>query len=373
MSWKEVGKDVRPDYYPRLVVDLGILRKNTQEVMARANAAGIQVAAVIKGCGGLAPVARLFQEEGCRWIATSRLEQMRHMREEGITLPGMMIRIPMLTEIPEMVELCEVSLQSDLTTLAAANKEAGRQGKIHQVILMKDLGDLREGFWEMSELIEAAKFVESAPHLHLLGTGTNLGCYGSVAATESKMQELVEVHRETEKVIGRSLEIVSGADTTAFPRVLDGTMPAEVNSMRLGEILTIGKDLPLLYDTPTPFLRDDAWHLAAEVIEVRTKASHPIGELCVDAFGHKPVYEDIGMRKKALIAVGRADYADPGELICRTGGVRVLGASFDHTILDVTDAETPVKVGDILRFDLRYTGIVYATMGSSVAVEYVGK
>ena len=373
MSWKEVGKDVRLDYYPRLVVDLGILRKNMQEVMARANAMGIQVAGVIKACNGLVPVARLFQEVGCRWVATSRLEQMRHMQEGGITLPGMLIRIPMLTELPEMVELCEVSLQSDLTVLKATNEEAGRQGKIHQVILMKDLGDLREGFWEMSELIEAAKFVEAAPNLHLLGTGTNLGCYGSVTPTEAKMKELVEVHRETEKAVGRKLEVISGADTTAFPRVLDGTMPSEVNSMRLGEILTIGRDLPILYNTPTPFLRNDPWHLAAEVVEARTKASHPIGELSVDAYGQKPVYEDIGMRRKALLAVGRADFAEPFELICRTQGVRVLGASFDHTILDVTDAETPVQVGDILRFDIRYTGITFATMGSSIAVEYVGK
>lgn len=371
MSRMEVGKDVRADYYPRLVCDLKILRKNTQEVMARARAAGIQVAAVIKGCGGLAPVAKIFQEEGCRWIATSRLEQFRRLREEGVTLPGMMIRIPMLSELPEMIGLCEVSLMSDLTVLRAANAEAGRQNLVHSVILMKDLGDLREGFWEMEDLIEAARYVEAAPHLHLLGTGTNLGCYGSVACTPAKMQELVDVHHEVEKAVGRKLEIISGADTTAFPRVLDGTMPAEINSMRLGEVLTIGKDLPLLYDTPTPFLRDDAWHLAAEVVEVQTKASHPIGELCVDAFGHKPVYEDIGMRRKALLAVGRADYADPGELICTTPGVRVIGASFDHTILDVTDAETPVKVGDILTFAIRYTGIVYATMGSSVAVEYI--
>ena len=371
MSWKEVGKDVRADYYPRLIIDLRILRKNMQEVMARANAAGIQVAGVIKACGGLEPVARLFQEEGCRWIASSRLEQLRHLKEEGIMLPAMTIRIPMLSEIPEMVEVCDVSLQSDMPVLKATNEAAGAQGKIHQVILMKDLGDLREGFWEMSELIEAAKFVEAAPNLHLLGTGTNLGCYGSVTPTESKMKELVEVHREMEKAVGRKLEVISGADTTAFPRVLDGTMPSEVNSMRLGEIMVIGRDLPILYNTPTPFLRNDAWQFAAEVVEVRTKASHPIGELSVDAYGQKPVYEDIGMRRKALLAAGRADFAEPFELLPRTPGVRVLGASFDHTILDVTDAEPPVKIGDILRFDIRYTGITFATMGSDVAVEYI--
>lgn len=50
---KVVGKDAHSNYYPRVTCDLDKVRHNTEEVMRRAKAAGIQVAAVVKGVNGL--------------------------------------------------------------------------------------------------------------------------------------------------------------------------------------------------------------------------------------------------------------------------------------------------------------------------------
>jgi len=347
---KVVGKDVRSNYYPRVTCDLRKVRLNTEEVMGRAKAAGIQVAAVVKGVNGLPEIARIFEEAGCRWIATSRMEQLKNLRESGINLPFMLIRIPMLSEVPDVIEYCDVSLNSDMALLEALNAEAALKNKVHNVILMVEVGDLREGFWDREELIAAAKYTESAVNLHLLGLGMNVGCYGSVAATKEKMQELADAAELVEAEIGRRLEILSGADTTAFPRILDGTMPERINSMRLGEVMTIGRDLPDLYDTPMPFMIRDAWHLKAEVIEVHRKPSHPIGELCTDAFGHKQVYTDRGIRNRALLAIGKLDYAFPEELIPTEPGIEVIGASSDHTIIDIEDCPKEIKTGDIVEF-----------------------
>ena len=252
-------------------------------------------------------------------------------------------------------------------------EEAKKQGKVHQVILMKDVGDLREGFWEMDEMIEAAKFVEASENLYLLGTGANIGCYGSVMATLPTMQKMVDAHKACEEAVGRKLDYISGADSTAFPRVLDGTMPEEINSMRLGELLIFGTDLEDYYDTPTPFIERGAWKVAAQVLETRVKASHPIGELGVDAFGNKPVYVDKGMRLKALIGVGRVDLVALDEMVPTLPGIDVLGGSSDHTILDITECPVEIKTGDILEFEIRYTGGVYATNSPNFAIEYVGK
>ena len=367
---KVIGRDIRDNYYPRITCDLEKIRKNTEEVLSRCRDAGIEVAAVMKAANGLPEVAKVFQDCGCRWIATSRMEQFPKMRAGGCTLPGMLIRIPMLSEVPEVIQHCDLSLESEMALLQALEAEASRRNKVHQVILMAEVGDLREGFWDRDELIDAALFTEQAEHLHLLGVGINIGCYGSVAATPEKMQELVDAAHLVESAIGRKLEYLSGADTTAFPRVLDHTMPSEINQMRLGELILIGRDLPDLYDCPTPFMIRDAWHLEAEVIEVRRKPTHPIGSLCSDAFGQKPTYVDRGIRRRAIVACGRADYGFWEELIPTIPGIEVIGASSDHTILDVEDCLRDIRVGDIIQFEIRYTALLYLTDSSNVAIEY---
>ena len=199
----------------------------------------------------------------------------------------------------------------------------------------------------------------------------NVGCYGSVAATRDKMHEFVDIAERVEASIGRRLEVLSGADTTAFPRVLDGTMPERINQMRLGEVMLIGRDLEDLYDCPTPFLVRDVWHLQAEVLEVHSKPTHPIGELCTDAFGHKQRYTDRGIRKRALLGIGRLDYAFPEELVPVDSGIEVIGASSDHTIIDIQDFPGEIKAGDIVEFEIRYTALLYLTDDSDVAIEYI--
>ncbi len=49
-------------------------------------------------------------------------------------------------------------------------------------------------------------------------------------------------------------------------------------------------------------------------------------------------YEDRGVRKRAIIALGKVDYGAPEDLVPLSKGISVIGASSDHTILDVKDA-----------------------------------
>ena len=77
------------------------------------------------------------------------------------------------------------------------------------------------------------------------------------------------------------------------------------------------------------------------------------------------------MRRRALLAVGKVDYGDPCELIPMEEGIEVLGASSDHTIIDVEDAERDYKVGDTMTFDICYATIVYLTNCRNVRIEFV--
>ena len=104
----------------------------------------------------------------------------------------MLLRVPGLSELPEVARLADYSLQSDATTLDALNSVCAEQGVTHRVIIMADLGDLREGFWDKTEMVEVCCHVEQGlDHLHLAGVGVNLGCYGAVKPTPENMEQLV--------------------------------------------------------------------------------------------------------------------------------------------------------------------------------------
>jgi len=358
--------------YPRVEINLKKLRSNIDQMVSRCNSQGIDVAGVIKGCTGIPECAKQFEEGGCTFIASSRLEQLQDAKDFGIKLPLMLIRIPMLSEVTDVIKLTDISLNSEEVVLKALNDEAIIQGKKHQIILMADLGDLREGFWNKEELLDTAIKVETKMDgLELAGIGTNLGCYGSINATPEKLQELVDLAELIEKRIGRTLKYISGGATTSLPRVLEGNMPKRINLLRVGEGILLAKDLKDLWGMDMSFMYQDVFVLKAEVIEVKDKPSHPVGEIMFDAFGFKQEYTDRGIRRRALLALGKVDYAFPDMIYPRDKGIEILGASSDHTIVDVQDAERDFKVGDIMTFDLCYATIVYVTNTRNVKQIFV--
>ena len=358
--------------YPQLEFDLALLRSNADAVISRCRGMGIRVCGVVKGVDGMPEAARVLRAAGAAELGTSRLEQVAKCRAAGVPGPWLLIRIPGLTELPDVVALCETSLQSEWPTLLALEEECLRQNKTHRVIVMTDLGDLREGFWDKDELVDVCERVErELPHVHLAGIGVNLTCYGSTKPTPEKMNELVGLARQVEQRIGRKLEIVSGGATSSFTLVHWGTMPAGVNHLRIGEAILLGKDLQVDWGIrDMDYLRMDALTLRAEVVEVKDKPTYPIGEFAIDAFGRKPVYEDRGIRRRAILALGRADVGELESLIPREPGLTVIGGSSDHCIVDVEDCPRALQVGDIVRFDLCYSHMLYTTSRNDVAVVY---
>lgn len=356
--------------YPQLEFDLALLRSNADAVISRCRGMGIRVCGVVKGVDGMPEAARVLRAAGAEELGTSRLEQVAKCRAAGVPGPWLLIRIPGLTELPDVVALCETSLQSEWPTLLALEEECLRQNKTHRVIVMTDLGDLREGFWDKKELVDVCERVErDLPHVQLAGIGVNLTCYGSTKPTPEKMNELVGLARQVEQRIGRKLEIVSGGATSSFTLVHWGTMPAGVNHLRIGEAILLGKDLQVDWGIrDMDYLRMDALTLRAEVVEVKDKPTYPIGEFAIDAFGRKPVYEDRGIRRRAILALGRADVGELESLIPREPGLTVIGGSSDHCIVDVEDCPRRLQVGDIVEFSLCYSHMLYATARSDMRI-----
>ena len=170
--------------FPRLEVSLPKLRSNASEITKRCRARGIAVTGIIKGCTGIPEVAQAFLDGGCADLGSSRIEQIVRCRQAGVPGPYTLLRVPGLSELPDTVRWCDLSLQSERATLDALEAECRRQDKTHRVIVMADLGDLREGFWDKDELVDVCVHAErDLPHVTLAGIGVNLGCVGSVQPT----------------------------------------------------------------------------------------------------------------------------------------------------------------------------------------------
>lgn len=358
--------------FPRLTVSIPKLRRNAEEHVRRCAEKGIEICGVIKGCTGLPPVAQAMLDAGVKQLGSSRLEQIVRCRESGVPGPYVLVRIPGLSELPDVVRWCDMSLHSERTALDALDAECARQGKEHKVIVMADLGDLREGFWDKDEMVEVCVHVErDLPRVTLAGIGVNLGCVGSVQPTPEKMEDLLALARRVEEAIGRKLEIISGGATSSFTLVHWNTMPEGINHLRIGENILLGKDLQLEWGIEDmDYLAMDTFTLTAEVIEVKTKPSYPQGKLCMDAFGHKPEYTDYGIQRRAILALGKADVGDEKALLPREPGITAWGASSDHCILDVTHCDREIKVGDTVDFSLAYSNLVYVTAREDVHVVY---
>ncbi len=356
--------------YPRIVLDLKKLKNNVNIVNELCHKNGITCAVVIKGFNGIKEATKCILNQDVDMIATSRLEQLEAVADYKPEIPRLMLRIPAISEIDDLLRLTDMSLASELVTLKAIEKRVGN-GKKYKIILMQDLGDLREGFWDEGELMEAARYITSeAKNLELVGIGTNLGCYGSIEATPQKMEELIALAKKLEIVIGKKLQYISGGGTTSLPLVVNGKMPSEINMLRIGEGIAIAKDLPSLWDCRIEGLLDDVFTLKAEIIEIKDKPTYPQGNIKCDAFGFTPEYEDDGIRKRALAALGKLDCGYL-ELIEAEQGIKVVGASSDHTILDIQDAKRDLKVGDIISFKLKYGAVAFATSRSDIACEIV--
>lgn len=350
-------------------LDLKKFRNNIDQVKLRCDELGIGLAGVIKGFTGIPEGTKQFAEAGYDFIGSSRLEQIKDCIDYGIKASFMLIRVPMLSEVEEAVRITDISLNSEAEVLKALNREAVKQGKVHKVILMVDLGDLREGFWDKKELLDAALMVEKeCDGLYLAGVGTNLGCYGSIKPTPEKMNDLIADAEMIEKAIGRTLDIISGGATTSFPLALDKSMPKRINNLRMGEGIILARDLKELYHLDMSFMYQDAFTLKAQVIEMKDKPSYPAGELSFDAFGNVGTYVDKGIRKKALLGLGKVDVAYPDMIFPRDKGIEILGTSSDHMILDITEAEQDYKVGDIVEFDLCYATLCFVTNSPNVRI-----
>lgn len=338
---------------PRLEIDLDKIFHNASILVERLSCRGISVTGVTKSTLGSVEVASTLLRAGVKGLGDSRIENIEAMQLEQITASMTLIRSPMLSQAKRVVKHADISCNSEIEVIRKLSLEAQQTNLTHGVILMIELGDLREGIMP-DDLTDTVGEVLSLPNITLKGIGTNLACRSGVSPDNHNMAKLSELADSLETTFGITLEIISGGNSANLEWALSSVETGRVNNLRLGEAILLGCET--LHRQPIEGLHTDAITLYAEVIEVKNKPSLPSGRIAQTAFGEAPTATDRGLVSQAIVAVGRQDI-DPHGLIA-PAGINIMGASSDHLILE--SAEFDIYVGEEVIFQLNYSALVRA-------------
>lgn len=346
--------------YPQLQIDRQKLIYNTRRILELCDKSHLMCHLVTKSFRAYRPIVDAMVEAGAQFFADSRMENIERLK--GFGSSRMMLRTPMISEASEVVRHCDLSLNSEYSVLCALSDAALTAGTRHGVILMLELGDLREGILP-EDIVKIAGETLKLRGLFLAGIGANFNCYGGVIGNEENLGKLVEIAEEIKQTYDIHLPIVSGGNSGLFYLMEQGKIPEGINHVRLGESLLFGRETS--YRKRIADLYTDVFTLKAEVIECKRKESLPYGELGTNAFGEVPEFEDVGVIKRAILALGRLD-TDVTSIRPKMSGAKIIGASSDHVILDATKTVTDLKVGDIVEFDLEYGSMCLAMISPYV-------
>lgn len=346
---------------PRLEVDLGAIETNTSFLVEQLGLVGIRVTGVTKATLGSPHAGAAMLRGGATGLGDSRVENLERLEAGGVVAPRTLIRSPMLSQVDAVVRHASTSLNTDYSVLEALSRSAAHRGTTHAVVLMVELGDLREGVLP-AELVPLARHVTGLAGLSLAGIGTNLACQNGVVPDDVNMQRLSALAEDVEAAVGSALAVVSGGNSANLGWALNATDTGRVDELRLGEAILLGLD-PLTR-SPIAGLRTDAVVLVAELIEVRTKPRVPWGHLGQTAFGSRPPRQGGGTLRQGILALGRQD-VDPDGLV-PPDGVTILGTSSDHLVVDLGDHAA--AAGDELAFGVGYGALLRAMTSPFVTV-----
>jgi len=342
---------------PRLDINLDKIRKNSENIKTICLQHRIEVVGITKGCSAIPEVAQAMIDGGIKILGDSRIENIKKLKESGIKTDMMLIRIPMLSEIDKVIKWADISLNSEISVINSLSQSAVKNNTIHKIILMIDLGDLREGIIP-DDTLRMVDEIRELSGVKLIGIGANFCCISGVMPSQKNLTKLVKLAEEVENNFGITLEVISGGNTSVLKLVEDDIIPERINQLRIGVGILLGQDDARSCNLVGTY--QDTFILTGEIVELKEKPSLPQGEIGRDAFGEIPIYKDLGIRKRAILALGKQDI-HLNSIIPLNKEIKIVGASSDHLIIDITDFKENIKVGDEIKFRLNYPALLYAT------------
>lgn len=304
---------------------------------------------------------RLFLGEVLRLpvkqISDSRISNLKTVKSIRPDIETVYIKPPAKRSIKSIVKFADVSFNTEFETILSLSNEASAAGKIHKVVIMIELGELREGVMR-EEFIDFYKSVFELPNIEIAGIGTNLSCMYGVLPNHDKLIQLCLYKQLVEAKFNQKIPYVSGGASVTIPLIKKGLLPHGINHFRVGETLFLGTDV--YHNKPFAKMHHDVFKLFAEVIELNEKPVVPQGDLGYNLEGEKLNFEQnqSGTTSlRAIVDLGLLDI-DKEHIKPILPGIEIAGASSDMLVLDLQANRHQIKVGDLIEFKMDYMGVL---------------
>lgn len=337
----------------RIEFNLEKIAHNAKALKKFYGSKGIDIVGVTKAVCGNPEIASVLVKSGINILGDSRISNIKRMHDAGIKTKFLLLRTPLLSQVDAVVKFVDISLNSELSIIRELSAYAIRYNTVHKIILMVEMGDLREGLMP-ADIKETVQQILNLKGIKLSGIGTNLCCFGGVQPDEEKMHYLSALVDEIERQFELKLNIVSGGNSANYNWFWSTKDVGRINNLRLGESIFLGCEA--IYRKPIHGLFTDAFTLIAEVIEAKIKPSAPYGSIGQNAFGKTQIFPDLGQMKRAILAIGLQDVPVTG--LTPRLDIKILGASSDHTIVNAKRVN--LTVGSQLEFDVNYPALLSA-------------
>lgn len=302
---------------------------------------------------------RLFLKElidlGVEEIHDSRISNLAKIKEINPDIQTVYVKPVSKRNISKMVRYADVSLNSELTSIQWISEEAVKQNKTHKIIIMVETGDLREGVMG-DHLVDFYASIFELPNIEVIGLGTNLNCLNGVMPSTDKLIQLSLYKQIIELKFNKRIPWVSAGTSVTIPLMLHKQLPKGINHFRVGETLYFGVDL--FEEKVIDGMHGDVFELNAEIIEMQQKPLLPTGTLAANPQGEVAEIDEslYGLSSyRAILDIGLLD-VEPKYLIPEDGEFEILGASSDMIILNLGQNPKKYKVGDLVKFNLKYMG-----------------
>lgn len=303
-------------------------------------------------------------------VLDSRLSNLQKIKEIDPSIETMYIKPVPQRSIDKLLKYADISFNTQYSTIKAINDRAIELGTTHQVVIMIEMGDLREGVMR-EDFIDFYDKIFEMEAIEVVGLGANLNCMNGIMPSHDKLIQLSLYEQLIEAKFKKKIQWVSAGTSITFPLLVKGLVPDGVNHFRIGETLYFGNDIVELVNIPE--MKQDVFLLKAEIIEIIEKPKSPTGLVGTNVAGENPSFEVPDYNKKsyrAILDIGLLD-VDPKHLRIVDEDhdkYTLVGSSSDMVVIDVDENKANHKVGDLVSFKVDYMGAL--TLLNS---RYIGK
>lgn len=308
-------------------------------------------------------------------VGDSRLTSLKNLKEVNPNMRTIYIKPPAKVYADDLVKYADISLNSSFSTINALNIAAKKAGKIHQIIIMIELGELREGV-KRSDIMDFYETVFELPNIEVIGIGSNLGCMYGVEPSYDKLLQLTLYKELISAKFNKELKFISGGTSITLPLIELGTVPKEINHFRIGEAAFFG--LSPLENKRFKDLSIDTFEFKANIIELEEKRIVPEGIINEANIGHTASYDDheVGDTSvKAILDFGMLD-VDKEDLETADPDISFVGITSDMIVIDLgsnqtKDGKKKYEIGDQLTFKPNYMAVARLLNSKFIDKKYI--